>query len=181
MGNIIMGFEFNNIETYSLAKKELDYVTKIKEKNITSNSKKMLEIYNKIIEDGVFKTPIGMEFLRGMQKELYLNKEINNELIRSIPAIVYKEENASKTEASNKTTNKNINNPKKSKYKDLYIKMLIINFVLVITIVIMFVITKQADKFDPNYYRESIEDSYMSWQRELEERESSLNSRENGE
>ena len=221
MKNVIMGFEFNNEENFNMAKKELDYTMHINENLNNLSSEKTLELYNKLIDDKLFKTPIGMEFLRKLQKKLFNDKTIDNSKIKSIPAIIYTEEATDNLDKSNRrdrknsgnsNNNNNINNSnvsnnksskssnnkkntvskenntranssgnkgKNNKYKDLYIKMLIINLALVITIVVMFVITKRADKFDEDYYRESIENEYVSWQKALEEKESSIAAKEN--
>ncbi len=227
MKNVIMGFEFNNEENFNMAKKELDYTMHIKENLNNLNPEKTLELYNKLIDDKLFKTLIGMEFLRKLQKKLFDDKAIDNSKIKSIPATIYIEETADNSDNSNRRDRKNsgnsnnnnsINNSnisnnkssksikssnnkknivskenkknntganssgnksKNNKYKDLYIKMLIINLALVITIVVMFVITKRADKFDEDYYRESIENEYVSWQKALEEKESSIAAEEN--
>lgn len=219
-----MGFEFNNEENFNMAKKELDYTMHINENLNNLSSEKTLELYNKLIDDKLFKTPIGVEFLRKLQKKLFNDKAIDNSKIKSIPAIIYTEESTDDSNMSNRrdrknsgnsNNNNNINNSnvsnnksgnssnnkkntvsgnnkknntgtnssgskgKNNKYKDLYIKMLIINLALVITIVVMFVITKRADKFDEDYYRESIENEYVSWQKALEEKESSIAAKEN--
>lgn len=218
-----MGFEFNNEENCNMAKKELDYTMHINENLNNLNSEKTLELYNKLIDDKLFKTSVGMEFLRKLQKKLFNDKTIDNSKIKNIPAIIYTEESTDASDKSNRrdrknsgnSSNNNINNSnvsnnkssnssnnkkntvsgdnkkkntgtsssgskgKNNKYKDLYIKMLIINLALVITIVVMFVITKRADKFDEDYYRESIENDYVSWQKALEEKESSIAAKEN--
>lgn len=227
MKNVIMGFEFNNEENFNMAKKELDYTMHINEKLDTLSSEKTLELYNKLIDDKLFKTNIGMEFLRKLQKKLFEDKAIDNSKIKNIPATIYSEEANDKPDNSNRrdrknsgasNNNNNINNSnisnnkssksikssnnkkdivskenkknntrvnssgnkgKNNKYKDLYVKMLIINLALVITIVVMFVITKRANKFDEDYYRESIENEYVSWQKALEEKESSIVAKEN--
>lgn len=204
MKNVIMGFEFNNEENFNMAKRELDYMMHINEKLDTLSSEKTLELYNKLIDDKLFKTNIGMEFLRKLQKKLFEDKAIDNSKIKNIPATIYSEEANDKPDNSNRRDRKNSgasnnkkdivskenkknntrvnssgNKGKNNKYKDLYIKMLIINLALVITIVVMFVITKRANKFDEDYYRESIENEYVSWQKALEEKESSIVAEEN--
>lgn len=222
MKNVIMGFEFNNEENFNMAKKELDYMMHINVNLDNLSSEKTLELYNKLIDDKLFKTPIGMEFLRKLQKKLFDDKAIDNSKIKNIPATIYIDETTDNSDNSNRrdrrnsgnsNNNSNISNNKSSKsikssnnkknivskenkknntganssgnkgknnkYKDLYVKMLIINLALVITIVVMFVITKRADKFDEDYYRESIENEYVSWQKALEEKESSIVAEEN--
>lgn len=182
MKKVIMGFEFEDEEEYKIAKKETDYTINLNENLKGISSDRLLELYNKIIDEKLLKTPIGIEFLRKMQKQLFNDKSIDNAMIKSIPATMFKYEEKREAGQSAVTLNKKNNNTVKNKnlkYKDMYIKMLIINFALILAIVIMFVITKSADKFDTDYYRESIENDYISWQNELEERESAIKAKEN--
>ncbi len=58
------------------------------------------------------------------------------------------------------------------KYKDKFVKSLIVNIVLVIVIAAMFLIVKYSHRFDEQAFREQIENEYISWQNDLEERES---------
>lgn len=178
MSKVIMGFSFDSEEEYFIAKKELEYINKLQDSITTNNPEYLLEIYNKIIRDGIFKTPIGMEYLRSIQLKLYEGKQIDNDRIQNIPAIVYKKTINSPKEAVHASDHKK-NTPKGSKYKDLYIKMLIVNVALVIIIGIMFTISHNAEKFDEDYYRESIENEYIRWEQSLQERESALNGQEN--
>lgn len=175
--NVIVGFEFEDEISSRMAKQELDKILKLKERYNIKNAATKLEFYNKLIDEKVFKTPVGMEYLRGIQKELYENKEIDNAEIRSIPAIIYQESDA-KVLQNTRKNNLNYNGKQKDKkvekYKDLYIKMLIVNAVLIVTIIVMFVITKNTEKYDLDYYRESVENEYIEWEQNLQERESAL-------
>ena len=87
-----MGFEFNNEENFNMAKKELDYMMHINVNLNNLSSEKTLELYNKLIDDKLFKTPIGMEFLRKLQKKLFDDKAIDNSKIKNIPATIYIDE-----------------------------------------------------------------------------------------
>ena len=175
--NVIVGFEFEDEISSRMAKQELDKILKLKERYNIKNAATKLEFYNKLIDEKVFKTPVGMEYLRGIQKELYENKEIDNAEIRSIPAIIYQESDGKvlqNTRKNNLNYNGKQKDKKAEKYKDLYIKMLIVNAVLIVTIIVMFVITKNSEKYDLDYYRESVENEYIEWEQNLQERESAL-------
>ena len=171
---ILMGFEFEDEETYTHAKREVDNLQKIQKKYNIKSKEKVLEFYNKLIEEEIFVTPIGIEYLRKLQRELYDSENINNEDIRPIPA----KKNVEKADRSidrsiiDDTLGKA--EKKVSKYKESYMKMLIVNLVLVIIIVVMFAITKRAEKYDLDYYRESIENDYINWENNLREREENL-------
>lgn len=180
---VIMGFEFEDEVSYKLAKSELDKILKIKENYSVKSSKNLLEFYNRLIDETIFKTPVGMEYLRNIQKELYAKKDIDKQNIRNIPAIIYEEkgkDSASGNHIRPVNTSSSVKGSKKTgKYKDLYIRMLIINVVLVVTIAVMFIITKHSEKYDLDYYRESIENDYINWENNLKEREAALEEQEN--
>ena len=78
MKNVILGFEFNNEENFNMAKKELDYMMHINVNLDNLSSEKTLELYNKLIDDKLFKTPIGMEFLRKLQNNILNDNSIYN-------------------------------------------------------------------------------------------------------
>lgn len=179
MSKVIMGFSFETEEEYALAKKELEYIGKIDEGVKTNNPEHLLEIYNKIIQDGIFKTPVGMEYLRNIQLRLSKNSQIDNSQIQNIPAIVYKKDVRLPQKQNHIDSNKNDKKRNGNKYKDYYIRMIIVNITLVIIIAIMFIISHNSKKFDEDYYRESIENEYISWEKSLQERESVLNESEN--
>lgn len=168
MSKVFMGFEFQNEEEYITAKKELEYINKINGNIKTAKPEQLLEIYNKIVNDKMFRTPVGMEYLRNIQISLVKNKQIDKNMIQSIPAIVY---------------NSGIKSVKEDKrfikYKDLYTKMIIVNVALVLIIIVMFVISHNSKKFDEDYYRESIENEYIDWEQSIKERESIVKEKEN--
>lgn len=184
MSKVIMGFEFHNEDEYIIAKKEMEYINKIKGNIKTTNPEHLLEIYNKIINDNIFRTPVGMEYLRNIQLSLAKNKQIDKNKIQSIPAIVYNNETYSKDSLKKATVNNLTSKTSKddknvAKYKDLYTKMLIVNVALVLIIVVMFVISHNSEKFDEEYYRESIENEYTNWEQSIKERESIVKEKEN--
>lgn len=189
--NVIMGFEFQDEVSYNQAKNELEKILKIKGKCNIKNSKSLLLLYNRLIDENIFNTPVGMAYLRSIQKELYGRKDIDKQSIRNIPATVSGEtEKRSRDFSDSQTVGENAagngkdtskNRKKIGKYRDLYIKMLIVNIILVVTIAVMFVITKKSEKFDLDYYRESIENEYINWENNLKERESSLAEQEKSE
>lgn len=173
---VIMGFEFKDEFSYNQAKDELEKIQKIKGDYNIKDIGQLLSLYNRLIDEEVYQTPVGITFLKTIQKELYGKANTLKQSIRNIPAASY-DSNAKGGGLKGGDTQKT----KKGavgKYKDLYIKMLIINVVLVVTIGVMFVITKHSEKYDLDYYRESIENDYINWENNLKEREAALTQQE---
>ncbi len=174
---IIKGFQFDDEEAYQSAKKEQEYINRISASLNTSNANQVLEVYNKIIEDNIFCTPVGMEYLRTLQKRLSSVEGLDKSEIKPIPAISStKEEKKEQPDLSLRKEKSELRQARKraEKYHDLYVKMLIVNGFLILMIIVMFIISENSKKFDEDYFRESIENEYIDWQKSLEERENNL-------
>ncbi len=52
---VIMGYEFDNKASADTAKNELEMISKIKSQGNMSNHKIALSVYNKLLEDNLFK------------------------------------------------------------------------------------------------------------------------------
>ncbi len=74
--NIIGGYLFLNREDASKAKKEMATINKIKETIDVNDSKKLLDLYNKLVYKNVFFTPVGIGFLHELRDYL---AQFNNE------------------------------------------------------------------------------------------------------
>lgn len=185
--NIVVGFQFNDEASSKKALQELNAILKIKEKKSSLSADKKLALFNQLIDENYFSTPVGFEFLRESQKELFEDKTIDSNKIKAIPVLIketHKEENVVhkqvNTDISKQDSNINSrHNSKNSKYKERFVKSMIINIVFALVILIMFVITQHAKKYDLNYYRESVENEYINWENDLKERESIINEKEN--
>lgn len=170
---IIMGYEFDDKASADAAKNELEMISKIKSQGNMNNHKIALSVYNKLLEDNLFKTPIGLEYMRSLQKELLTVKTIDKSEIKAIK-IKYETNSEQKPDRKITEYSKNTDKNKKAaqKYKDKFIKSLIVNIVLASIIAAMFLIVKYSHRFDEQAHRERIENEYISWEKDLKERES---------
>ena len=170
---VVLGYEFDNKASADAAKNEMEMISKIKSQGNMNNYKIALSVYNKLIEQNLFKTQIGFEYMRTLQKELLAVKDIDKSEIK---AIKISDEKDRAKEPDQKTTeySKSIDKNKKiaQKYKDMFMKSLIVNIVFAIVIAAMFLIVKYSDRFDDQAHRERIENEYISWEKDLKERES---------
>lgn len=162
--NRIGGYEFEDLMQAKRAEREVKGIEQLNDQLKNKKIPEILEIYNNIIDKKIFKTPVGYEYLKGVQRKLKNSTLIKNEDIRPVfiaaekPKVI-----EGKSDGSLKLK-----------------KLQLLNIVLIIVIISMFVISYLSrDKFDEEKYINSIEDRYSSWEKELNERESILNEREN--
>lgn len=175
---ILEGFRFSSDEEYRLAKKELDTIHNIESKVDLSDAKSALQIYNKAVSKGTFKTIIGYEFLAGLRDNIVSAELVRDELLNPIPLMQIKKKN---TAASFVTD-------EESRYKSLYehernskkAYKLVIAFMAIIIIGI-FVVSFSSKYSFVTYFtnyeeqiRNQIIDEYETWQSDLEEREKLL-------
>lgn len=162
--NRIGGYEFEDLMQAKRAEKEVKGIEQLNGQLKNKKIPEILEIYNNIIDKKIFKTPVGFEYLKGVQRKLRNSTLIKNEDIK--PVFVA----AEKPKIIEKKSDDSL------KIK----KLQLLNIVLIIVIISMFIISYlNRDKFDEAKYINNIEDRYSSWEKELNERESILNEREN--
>lgn len=172
---IVMGYEFDNKASADAAKNELEMISKIKSQGNMNNHKIALSVYNKLLEENLFQTPVGLEYMRSLQKELLAAKTIDKSEIK---AIKINNEKSNEPQPEKKITefSKNTDKNKKDaqKYKEKFTGSLIVNIVLILVIAAMFLIVKYTHRFDEQAHRERIENEYIAWENDLKERESHI-------
>lgn len=180
---IIDGFTFENIEMAELAKKEEEGVRYIKERTPLDNPDVVYNLYNKLLEQNLFTTPVGIRFLIELQNLLYEAEEIPNENIPQIPAarfikeIAVEKEKPETAEMEDRKQNPKIEKKEKtdSFYKKAYYVSLFCAIVLAICVAGMFIITKLSNNnVNILNYRSEIINEYAEWEKTLKEKETFL-------
>lgn len=180
---IIDGFTFENIEMAELAKKEEEGVRYIKERTPLDNPDVVYNLYNKLLEQNLFTTPVGIRFLIELQNLLYEAEEIPNENIPQIPAagfikeIAVEKEKPETAEMEDRKQNPKIEKKEKtdSFYKKAYHVSLFCAIVLAICVAGMFIITKLSNNnVNILNYRSEIINEYAEWEKTLKEKETFL-------
>ena len=147
-------------------KKELEGIQYIREKNDMNNMKKVLALYNKLMERELFHTQTGIAFMEQLKEQLIASPEIKNQDIWG-----YKEE---KTE----DTKENVQKEKENLYKYRYYNSLIINIILIAALILGFFITTNSKNVNILNYENRLIDKYSAWEEQLKERESIVTERE---
>lgn len=176
---IVSGYHFKSREAAQDAKDEQLAIKYVSQKTDTKDPKQVYLLYNKLIDKGLFKTLIGLNYLRELQHFLYLSQDIPNEKIQPIPIDFELQEliDDRRELVKNKSSLQELEK-KSRKYHDYFVKSLIINIVLVISVIAFLLITKFS--VNPNIlnYETNLQNKYAGWQEQLESQEASLKARE---
>lgn len=150
-------------------KKALYFETKLEGKP----AKSILAVYNKMLEEKVFVTPVGWEYLKQIQEKMRV-LGVEEEEIKPVPlfsAFVHQEEKKNNRPRPEK--------PKeKIPYQNRFRSSVIVNIMLVVLVLAMFFIASGSDNPNIINYRNVIVNEYASWDQELSEREKAVRIKE---
>jgi len=173
---IVDGYAFNNANDAALAEEERKKVEYLRAHLDTGNPDKVLNVLSKAIEENIFKTPIGMDFLRETQMFLLNQCDYTEAEVPTIPVSV--QYNRSLRSEVTETKAKIAPEPKKKeKIQPLFISVLL-NILLIAAVVAMFVITLRSDNPNILNYETAINNKYSYWAEQLNEQESELREKE---
>jgi hypothetical protein len=185
----INGFLFETEEEAQKAKKEMDAIRYIRSQTKMNDPDVVLRLYDKLVKQNYFETPVGIEFLRNLQVQLNAVPYIKKEDIAPIPIPNQtlekeKDQKLARHEAREKhTEEKKWIAEKKAvserRYRKLFHVTTILCAMLIAIVVGMFVITYRSGT-DMNIYNyeQQVIDKYESWEQELEQREADVTKRE---
>ena len=166
------GFAFYTSKDAELAVQERKKIQYLKAHMDVKNPESILNLYEKAISERVFKTPVGLVFLKEVQDYLIRHPEIDNERIIPIPLFVtYEGEMRRRTSPARQRVQPS--EEKKGKIQALPISVCL-NIVLVIAVIAMFVITLTADQPNILNYERTLLDRYAGWEQELTQREQAI-------
>jgi len=170
------GYIFANAQDLELAKNEAKRIAYIEAHADMSNMGVVKGVYEKAIEERYFQTPIGLEYLRDMQKAFSDSNNANEEL-RPIPLYTtFKRIDFSeKSKAQTRMT--------KAQKKELTLRMKYRNAVLIAVIlfflcIAMLAITMRGSTINALNYKTAVTNQYSSWEQELRDREVKVQERE---
>lgn len=173
---IAQGFSFyteRDAELAELERKKIDYLEKRMD---YSDPEKTQQVYNKAIHDRIFKSPVGILYLRKLQMFLMKQESIDKEQIAPIP--LYQSFTAEVRSEQNPARNRVKPSEKKEKKSSALSISVSLNVLLAIAIIVMFVITLNANQPNILNYEKVITNQYASWEQELTEREQVIREKE---
>lgn len=168
---IVEGYLFSSEQEAKLARKELDAINYMRKMNNMKNPKVIFQVYDKMISRKLFVTPVGLDYLKGLQKQL--RAKFNDEDIPPIPVIDI-----------DSNPDVSVINLRKSmlEFEDVgnyfrrRIKVLsVINIMLIAALICMIVLASTTNNAHILNYEKTLINRYEQWKQELEQREKELN------
>ena len=175
----VRGFRFSALADAKTAEEEYKKMVYISQRMNKDNPEEVLAIYHKMIENGLFVTPVGVDFLMRVWEFLVECGSIDPERIRPIETgslFTQRARNEARAEARPRVTtdlvaeNKNL----KRKYR-IAVAVAVISICLVAA---MFMVARSSDNPNIINYKTAIENQYAEWEESLTEREKALREKE---
>lgn len=174
---VAAGFSFYTERDAALAESEERKIEYLKARLDYDKPDSILGIYNKAIEERVFRSPVGHFFLKSLQQYLLERPEIDSGAVKAIPLYVSFEQGIREQPGAvrNRIRSAPAKQPKKSAAFPISV---ILNIALAIAVIAMFGIALNADQPNILNYERAITDNYASWEQELTEREQAVRAKE---
>ena len=187
------GFVFRTKKEAELAQREIEGTKYLRQKLDMENPNAVFSIYQNLIEQDLFETPVGYCFLKELREYLLMIPAISNEEVLAIP-IRYpqteeeekkqkkeqKKEEQRKERQREKEKAKNKKEQKKEgkNYKGRCQFFMVTSLILLISVVSMMLLAATSDNVNILNYENKLIDKYSSWEQELEEREQAVKEQE---
>lgn len=173
---LVEGYRFNSLTDAELAKEELKKAEYFEGRIVGRSAQNLMAVYDKVLDEKVFITPVGWEYLKNIQQKLR-EAGIPEENIRPIPMYQSFKFRAS-DEVSAYSVPQRIRPTKKKKETDKFQISVMINILLVILVFAMFIVTLKSDNPNILNYKRTLVNHYASWDQDLTEREQAIREKE---
>lgn len=167
------GYRFYTEKDAQLAAEELKKIEYLEARIDYSRPDSILTVYEKTIHERIFRTPVGMQYLKKLRDYLLERPEIDPGRVPEIP--LYQSFSGVIRERSNPAKNRI---QTKDGGKDGFKISVILNVLLILAVAAMFTITIRSDNPNILNYKRVITDKYAQWEQELTERENAVRERE---
>ncbi|MCR4618786.1 MAG: hypothetical protein K5669_11465 [Lachnospiraceae bacterium] len=175
---IVDGYAFYNESDAILAEAERKKVEYLHTHLNTSDPDKVFAVYSKAVSDRMFKTPIGVDFLREMQTFLIEQCDFAPDAVPPIPLFVEYDRTLRDREVID---HKKITVKKKKAPKErvpfMFISV-VLNIALIAAVIAMFFITLKSDQPNIINFETALVNKYSAWEQELSEKDSALRAKE---
>lgn len=172
---VVEGFQFNSHKDAEAARAEQDKVKLLESRLDYANPDQVRIIYEKAIQNRIFKTPIGYTYLHTLQK--YLRDYYEEDEVRSVPLFV----NYIGSMRNYSTPAKKRVEPQEAEIEPAEKKLKrsrVLNFLLILTIIVMFIINFYGETPNILNYEHVIVNRYAAWEQELTQRENVIREKE---
>lgn len=172
------GYLFYTEKDAQLARAEEQKIVYLEERIDYSSPESIHYVYEKTIHERMFKTPVGLRFLRKLRDFLLAQPQINPETVTDIP--LYMTFDGELRERANPARKRVTPSQKKDvdKQKVCFTLSVILNGMLIMAIIAMFYISFYSEQPNVFNYERVLTNKYASWEQELSEREQAVRDKE---
>ncbi len=170
------GFVFYTKKDAELATQEQKKIDYLQARMNYANPESILRIYEKALEEKLFKTPVGLGFLKDTQKFLLRSGTVTEEQIPPIPLQVFFDDEV--RESANPARRRVQPSEKEEKKFPALSVSIILNIVLVLAVIAMFWIALSAGQANILNYENVLVNKYAQWEQELTQREQTVREKE---
>ena len=165
---IVGGYEFMTEEDAQKASMDLSKIKLLEARAKVSRPNDVKAVYEKAIENKIFKTPIGWNYLCGLREKL-LGFGFHEEDLIPIPLNISMTRHSAMENLTVKQRIK-VEKPKKDiEFKHIF--PIVLDVVLAILVIVMFIITMNSDSDNIMNYKKNVTNRYSAWEQDLTERE----------
>ena len=175
------GYVFETEQEYNDALNEKRGVDYMRSRTNMNNIASVQEIYEKVLEKSIFKTPIGYNFMRELQDILVKSSLVDSDEIKNIKVDKSADKKVLESNKQLKDKLKNV----EVEYKNRFFNSVVLNVALIILIILIIAITNNSKNANVLNYKNRLDAEYTSkendlaaWEEELEEREKLLDGEE---
>lgn len=172
---IVSGYCFVGEDDAELARQEEKKVAYLEKYMDYSMPEKVLKVYRKAVDERIFKTPLGYDYLRKMQEFLINSPEIDNSEVPPIRFYVNFHPVAKK---ERKLISESGEPQKSQENKKPFLVSVIINVALTVAVAAMFVIALKSESPNIINYENALINKYSAWEQEISAREQAVRERE---
>lgn len=165
---VVEGYRFATVADAETARMELKKIENLERNLDYRRPQNVLLIYNRAVDNRVFLTPVGFNYLLKMQREL-IKWGVPSDKIRPVPLYAT---------FSNKTANSRSIRlsvaQRHPEYQARFLASLLVNIVLIALVAAMVLFAWNSDTPNMINYRQAIENEYSEWEQELTKREQAI-------
>ncbi len=163
------GFSFCTENDGKLAEAEQRKIEYLEARIDYTNAESILRVYDKAIQERIFRTPVGIMYLKKLQDFLLKQPKISRERVRAIP--LYEVYSGTQDDAAVRKEPEKTKDSGHERKKAMLQVSVILNVLLVLAVCFMFIISFFSEQPNIFNYERALEDRYASWEDELTERE----------
>ena len=170
------GFSFCSERDEKLARAEQRKIEYLEARIDYTRPESILHVYDKSIQEQLFKTPVGLLYLKKLQDFLLKQPTIDPVRVQAIPLYDTYADPQQSFAGADKPTPQAAR--KKEREKARFQVSVVLNILLVLAICAMFVISFVSDHPNIFNYERALQDRYASWEQDLAAREQAVRDKE---